>query len=116
MFHYSYYDSKNTPSAKFEQASLREIRNYNTKQKAAQNWCLIRMFPLMVGDLISKNNKPFSLILLLLDMDIIFAPKFTIEQTAILEDLIAQFITDLQSIFQNIKPTNASSASSRSFP
>lgn len=73
-FGYSYYDKRNKPSPKFTDALIRKRGNYSTRQRASQNWCLIRMLPLIIGDLIEADNPYFELLLILNRiMDIIFA-------------------------------------------
>lgn len=87
-FSYSYYDKKNKPSPKFNDFLIRKRGNYSTKQRASQNWCLIRMIPLIIGDLIEVADPYFELILMLNRiMDIVFAPSIALEHTVILEDL-----------------------------
>lgn len=106
-FAFSFYDQSNKPSPKFKTNLLRKKGNYNTKQRASQNWCLIRMLPLLIGDLIPEGDEYFSLILILLEiMDIVFAPSVSIEQTIILEDLINQMYSRFHSLFPLTRPIN----------
>ena len=106
-FQFSFYDKSNKPSPKFKNSLLRKKGNYNTKQRASQNWCLIRMFPFLIGDLIPEGDKYFSLILILLEiMDIIFAPSVSMEQTISLEDLINRMFSKFYSLFPTTRPIN----------
>ena len=57
LFNFSYYDSANVPTAKLTDFALLEAGNYKTQQKAAQNMCLARMFPFLLGDFIDENNQ-----------------------------------------------------------
>lgn len=90
-FKYTRKDQSNKPSPKFTSENLRQEGNYNTKQRASQNWCLIRMLPLLIGDKIPRNDKHFDLILhLLCVMDIIFSPEIHTGHVALLKDLMQQ--------------------------
>ncbi len=76
LFHFSFYDLSNKPSPKFTDAGIRKEGDYLTKQRASQNWCLIRMFPLLVGDLINEDNEYYIHFLQLLNiLNILFSPK-----------------------------------------
>ena len=81
--------------------------NHRTKQKAAQNWCLIRSLPLLVGDLIPEGNEHLDLILTLLSiMDIVFAPAISVDQTFHLECLVEEFYEKYEELFPSIEPIN----------
>ena len=100
MFLFSFDDLSNKPSPKFTDAGIRKEGDYLTKQRASQNWCLVRMFLLLFGDLIKEDNVFYSHFLQLLDiLDIIFAPKIAPESIVILEDLIRQ-------LYPNVLPIN----------
>lgn len=106
-FRYSFYDMSDKPSAKFTDAAIREPGNYTTKQRALQQWCLIRNLPFLIADLIPSDNERFQLILQLLDiMDVIFAPRFLIEHTVHLEYLIEDFFEDFATLFPHTSPIN----------
>lgn len=58
-------------------------------QNAAQMWCLIRHFPLMMGDLVPEDDEHWELLILLLKcMDIIFSPVISRGDTVYLKHLI----------------------------
>jgi hypothetical protein len=106
-FQYSLNDLRNKPSPKFTDATLGKEGNYNTKQRAAQNWCLARMLPLLIGDLIERGDPHFSLILTLLEiMDIVFCPAITNSHPAILKHLIIQIFEQLRDLHPNLIPIN----------
>jgi hypothetical protein len=85
---------KNKPSPKFTDNLIRQEKNYSTKQRAAQNFCLIRMLPPILGDPIDLNDPCFEIILMLKRiMGIIFVPSITVEPIVILEDLISQIFS-----------------------
>jgi hypothetical protein len=91
-FHYGRYDSENKPSPKFTDANLREIGNYSTKQRAGQNLCLLRNFPLMFADKIPDNDHHFRFLPLFLSISYtIVSPKVTEAHCNILKVMILEF-------------------------
>ena len=106
-FMYSASDSCNKPSPRFTDEGLRQVGNYNTKQRGAQNWCLIRMLPLLIGDLVEKDDAHFALILKLLEiMDIVFCPEISSGHPAILKHLIIEIFEMLNALFPELIPPN----------
>lgn len=86
-FDYGFPDSSNKPCG-IPQSALQNPDG-SAGQNAAQMWCLIRNFPLMIGDCVEEGNKYWELLLLLLDcMDLIFAPVISNEDTLFLKRLI----------------------------
>lgn len=101
-FHYGRYDLRNAPSEKFN--DLKSM-GYRTGQRAAQNWCLLRNFPLLFGDRISQGDEHCKLLLLLLEiMDIIFAPALVPYHADKLADLIHHLFEMYRILFPNINP------------
>jgi hypothetical protein len=99
LFEYGRSDLSNKPSGKF--------KNGKKTQRAAQSWCLIRMFPLLFGDIFPEGHPHYSFILLLLSiMDIIFAPVLTPAHSYILEELISQFYFEFNYLFPGVNPIN----------
>lgn len=75
-FDYGFCDKRNQPSP----ISRGDLRNLDggMRQSAAQMWCLIRLLPLMIGDLIPHCNRYWNLLLLLLQcMEFIFSRSVT---------------------------------------
>jgi hypothetical protein len=56
LFHVSFYDLSNKLSPKFNDAGIKKEGYYLTKQRASQNWCLVRIFPLILGNLIKEES------------------------------------------------------------
>lgn len=70
------------------------------KQNAAEMWCLMRVLPLMVGDLIPENDDHWELLLSLCEiMAIVFAPAITSEATYYLQHLIADHLELFKELF-----------------
>ncbi|KAK0136550.1 hypothetical protein N1851_027341 [Merluccius polli] len=75
-FDYGFADKRNKPSV----ISKHDLRNIDGAmcQSAAQSWCLLRLLPLMVGDLVPHGCKEWHLLLLLLScMELLFSPSLT---------------------------------------
>lgn len=61
------------------------------RQSAAQMWCLLRLLPLMICDLIPTDSKEWELLLLLpMSMEIIFSPSVTLAATRYLSKIIEE--------------------------
>lgn len=107
LFHYAFNDLANKPSPKFTTKGLKKKGNYLTKQRAAQNWCLVRMLPFLIGDLVSEGNDHYTHFLQLLDiMDIVMSPKLANEHIVVLEDLIRQFVDKFTELYPDVQPIN----------
>lgn len=62
---------------------------------AARMWCLARMFPILIGDLIPQNDEHWENFLRLLKIEeIVFAPKATPQLAAYLGVLIEEYLED----------------------
>ena len=98
---------KNKPSPRSTDPLLRKEKNYNPKQRASQNWCLISMLPLLLGDLIAIDDKFFKLILILNRiMIIVFSPTIALENTIVLEEHIRQIFLFFNQLFPSVNPIN----------
>jgi hypothetical protein len=106
-FQFSFYDPGNKPSSKFSDEKIRQKGNYSTKQRAGQNFCLLNMYPLLIGDKVPEGNFYFAIILTLRHiMDIVFSPIITIEQTVILEMLVARYFEQFRFAFPDVQGIN----------
>ena len=107
LFKYARRDLPNKPSPKLTNESIREERNYNTKQRASQNWCLIRMFPLLIGDLIKEGDSNFDTVLHLLKiMDIIFLPRLFPSHMPILKFYIQELLEKYKKNYPTVSIIN----------
>ena len=107
LFCYSYNDLSNKPSAKFTDEGIRKKVNYSTKQRASQNWCLIRMLPFLIGDLIPVGHEAYGLIITLRwILDIVFAPVIALEHTVELEILNILYFEKFRSFFPGVQAIN----------
>lgn len=98
-FDYGFPDLKNKPSV----IGRHELKNPEgaMHQSAAQTWCLLRLLPCMIGDLIPEENKHWELLLLLLEcMELIFSPSLTQEAAVYL----AAIIDEHHSLFLELYP------------
>lgn len=89
MFTYGKDEIKNKPSSNFSDSSLKNLTDHSLSQKAAQVWCLLRVFPFFVSDKVPKDDLYLELILLLNRInEILFAPKLRSSSLEELEELI----------------------------
>ena len=106
-FNFGPYDDKNKPSENFQDVTIKKIGNYTTKQRASQQWCLMRKFPLLIGDLVPDDDQHFGLLLKLLDiMDVIFCPINAIEDTVNLSRMIEELFALFKILFPEVNPIN----------
>lgn len=88
-FDYGFADCHNKPSLIRPQ----DLKNPDGsfRQTAAQTWCLLRLLPLMVGDLVPEGNRHWELLLSLLScMELIFSPELTDGAVTYLKHLIEE--------------------------
>ena len=86
-YDYGFADQRNKPNCITENDLKNPYRA--TGQTAAQMWCLMRHFCLMMGDMVEEDNIYWQLIgMLLRCMDIIFSPAVTKEESYYLKHLI----------------------------
>ena len=98
-FPYEGSDRTNKPS----QLSSRNIYDLKVKETAAQAWCLLRMFPLMVGHLVPQDSEEWLVLLRLLDVtEYCTTSVVSPEHVASLADLIESFLTLYYNAFPNM--------------
>ncbi|KAK0132606.1 hypothetical protein N1851_032474 [Merluccius polli] len=88
-FDYGFSDRVNKPSL----LSRHDLKNVDKamRQSAAQTWCLLRLLPLLIGDLIPEDNQQWELLLMLLNcMEFIFSPSITSPGILFLEKIIQE--------------------------
>ncbi|XP_049333157.1 uncharacterized protein LOC111195806 isoform X1 [Astyanax mexicanus] len=99
-FDYGFIDSHNKPSL----IKSHELKTPDgaLRQTASQTWCLLRLLPLAIGDLIPEGNQYWELLLLLLScMEFIFSPSLTQEASIFLGYLIQEH----HSLFLELYPS-----------
>lgn len=107
--HFSYgVESKNKPSANITAISLKNVAtDHNLHQRAAQTWCLLRVFPFIISDKVSCIDKYFQYLLNHNKItEIIFAPKSPVSIGPYLNELIKQQYDDFPKLFPGIKRIN----------
>nr|XP_058967542.1 uncharacterized protein LOC131794053 isoform X2 [Pocillopora verrucosa] len=89
---YPQSDASNKPSP-IKPQSL--ANNSMRISQSARMWCLARMFPILIGDLIPQNDEHWENFLRLLKIEeIVFAPKATPQLAAYLGVLIEEYLED----------------------
>ncbi|RMX47642.1 hypothetical protein pdam_00025503, partial [Pocillopora damicornis] len=90
---YPQSDASNKPSPIKPQSLANN--SMRISQSAARMWCLARMFPILIGDLIPQNDEHWENFLRLLKIEeIVFAPKATPQLAAYLGVLIEEYLED----------------------
>ena len=73
--------------------------------QATQNWCLIRLLPVIISDVIKSDDPVWQLFLLLHDIaEMASAPKIKDSDIAYLAVVINEYLLDRLSCFPNEKP------------
>lgn len=99
-FHYSSIDARNKP----ETQNLHKNTLIGT---ASQNWTLVRLLPLLIGDIIPKGNLMWNFFLhLKLIIEMLCSPNFTIGHLDILQFEIEDHLYKFKSLFSEfpLKP------------
>ncbi len=86
-FKYLHHDKTNKP----HEIRYTFKKNQCINGNAHENWCFLRMFPLIFGDRVPTNDKYFSIILLLKDIvEIVMAPVLDEDLVIYLDELIQE--------------------------
>lgn len=56
LFNYGLPEIKNKPSSNFSLTSLRNTKDHSIQQKAVQTWCLLRIFPFLISDVVPQRR------------------------------------------------------------
>jgi len=92
-FNYPLVDVSNKPSSIKQQALNTDSATLS--QSAAQMWCLARMLPLLIGDLIPVTDNHWENFLRLLKIEeIVFAPRTTTQLAAYLAFLTEEYLDE----------------------
>lgn len=97
-FTYGPVDKKNKPSPLKQQIFTSDSASIS--QSAAQMWCLARMLPLLLGDLVQTDEESWDSLLQLLQIEeIVFAPTSTTSLAAYLEVLVKDYLEQFSKIY-----------------
>ncbi|KAL7291628.1 hypothetical protein TKK_0014666 [Trichogramma kaykai] len=102
-FKYGPLEYRNKPSS----ISKDSIKNNNLQQRAAQTWCLLRIFPFIVSDKVPEDD-PFLQHIININKinEIIFAPKVPLSCLSYLQELIDNHIEQFQKLFPDTNIIN----------
>ena len=68
-------------------------------------WCLARMLPLMIGDLVEEDDRWTNFLRLLQIEEIVFAPTLSVQLAAYLGTLIDDYLQSFKELYKrNIIP------------
>ncbi|KAJ8668564.1 hypothetical protein QAD02_010227 [Eretmocerus hayati] len=107
QFEYGPTDIKDKPSDCFTSKHINNLKDHKIRQTAAQTWCLMRIFPFLVSDIVEEGNEHVKLIILLNQItEIILAPKTCDSILPYLNILIRDFNALFKELFPHIDPIN----------
>ncbi|CAB4035128.1 Hypothetical predicted protein, partial [Paramuricea clavata] len=97
-FDYGLADATNKPSPLKDQVF--SSNSASISQTASQMWCLARMFPLLVGDIVPHGDKNWENFLRLLQIEeIVFAPKLSAELASYLGILVQEYLETFADLY-----------------
>lgn len=87
-FPYGNVDKPNKPSI-----MPKTISNLKVKETAMQCWCLLRLFPLLVGEKVPENDEKWEVVLKLMFMvEAVCSPVFSKADIVFLGDIVEEFL------------------------
>lgn len=99
MFPYKWSDRTNSPQS----VAPNFVSKKNIGGNAQENWCLLRLHSLMVGDKMPEGNKAWQLIMMLKDVvDLALSPAFSDASLGFLDSKISEHRYRFLELFQNI--------------
>lgn len=106
-FKYGPPDSKNKPSATLTEQSIQSSDN-KLKQRAAQMWTLMRIFPFLISDKIQDDDTGHLEYLLSVNiiMEFAFSPKLNTSVLPYLSDLCIDLEKEFKRLFPDKNPIN----------
>ncbi len=64
-----------------------------TGSQAAENWCLLRLLPVIIGDKVDSHDPVWELVITLKELvELVCAPKITIGQVAYLNVVVMEYL------------------------
>lgn len=99
-FPYKWKDKTNCPQGVPQTFASRKTIGGN----AHENWCLLRLLPLMIGNKVPEEEPAWQLLMILKDVvELVMSPTFTKESIGYLDSLIAEHRQRFKSVFQHEK-------------
>ncbi|KAJ8666064.1 hypothetical protein QAD02_007726 [Eretmocerus hayati] len=106
-FDYGSTDVKDKPSGCFTTPQLNNLEDHKIRQTAAQTWCLMRIFPFSLSDIVDEHNEHLQLVILLNKItEIVLSPKTSTSILPYLEMLIYDFNAFFVKLFPGVDPIN----------
>lgn len=107
QFNYGFPDIKDKPTANFNLKTLGNLNDHKLKQKAMQTWCLCRVFPFIVSDIVKEGDEYLELIILLNKInEIAMAQKLHKNILPYLDYLLTEHETLFRQLFPNASKIN----------
>ena len=99
-FIYGITESCNKPSETFTISSLKNDKDHKLQQRSSQTWCLLRVLPFLVSDVVKEDDKYLHVILTLNKiLQIIAAPKLDFFILTYLQELIKDYDYEFRELF-----------------
>lgn len=99
-FNYGYSEQRAKPSPNFTRKMLNNVKSHKIKQKAAQTWCLMRVLPFILSDVLPKGDKYLQIILTVNKiLEIVFSPVLPRGTSKYLDFLIYSLEEEFRDLF-----------------
>ena len=86
-YEYKHHDKQNRPGP-----ISGTLNNFKLKQTFSEMWCLVRLFPLIIGELVPRDDPKWNVYLTLLSAnEMICAPSFRRGHVSALDDILQEF-------------------------
>lgn len=107
-FNYGPTEIKDKPSATQSSQSLKNVMaEHKLQERAVQTWCLLRIFPFLVHDKVSRDDPYLQHIINLNKInEIVFAPKLQSSIIPYLHELIRHHFEEFRRLFPTHNPIN----------
>ncbi|KAJ8681995.1 hypothetical protein QAD02_017787 [Eretmocerus hayati] len=107
QFDYGSSDIKDKPSGNFNRKQLSNLSDHKIRQTSAQTWCLMRIFPFLVSDLVDSDDEHLQLIILLNKItEIVLCPVTCLSILPYSRILIQDFNSLFEKLFPEVNPIN----------
>ena len=108
VFPYGPSEFKNKPSSTLTSDSIRNVStDHKLQERAAQTWCLLKIFPFLVSDKVPPEDPYLQHIINLNKInEIVFAPKLRSSMLPYLHEIIRHHYEEFRRLFPEEKAIN----------
>lgn len=102
LFQYGETEIGNISSSLIDMSRLQSL---NLKMSGRESWTFLHFLTLMIGDLVPKNNQPWKLLCLLIQVvDTLLLPVFTVDEINLLRTIIREHNKLYIKLYGDLKP------------